>query len=520
MEVVLETRESHPEPIRYSSALPDGTTLPQAMHILLGDLGRTFDQTAAELRQTGELDEAKLVYGWGESYPTAANRILPYMAAAFAALTGKTADELSAAELTAEELAVLRTVFGKMSGADCTLTETDVTLVPAPAADAAPEEDDVPASAPEENGVPAAAPEEKEAPAITTRRTFTMSLSFSGDVSPLGIDAAARERYEALRGGAEWEKLVSLCGGDAWVESGAGAPASSLREDVVRLALAQQGKIDYRWGGKHNALGRSAAWDFPQQSESGEIYVDGLDCSGFVTWVFINAAGTAEAVSSIGEGTGAQRRVCEEITREELQPGDLVFGGNGSPGSEHIGIVTGFSDDGRVVMCHCMQGGVTVSFAEDFDMTRYYRPAEYYELYETPDTVPEISAAEYASAPEGTVWLVTVSEAPGTRCRWTFDGEEMLFSEKYGAWCALTTTPDAAETRLSRLRQNGAAAVSYNGDVNASGVTDINDAQTIYTIGCGQQSFEAKNAVAWLQADLNGDGKITTDDASEILRLI
>ncbi len=92
--------------------------------------------------------------------------------------------------------------------------------------------------------------------------------------------------------------------------SGAGTAGSSpargrvytLREDVVRLALAQQGRIEYLWGGKYNNLGRSPFWGFPQQNENGEIFTDGLDCSGFVTWVLLNAAGTVEALPTIGEG--------------------------------------------------------------------------------------------------------------------------------------------------------------------------------------------------------------------------
>ena len=70
------------------------------------------------------------------------------------------------------------------------------------------------------------------------------------------------------------------------------------------------------------------------------------------------------------------------------------------------------------------------------------------------------------------------------------------------------------------MRQNGRIELSYDGDVNVSGITDINDVQRIYSIGCGQQSFEAKNADAWLKADLNGDGRVTADDASELLRFI
>ena len=127
---------------------------------------------------------------------------------------------------------------------------------------------------------------------------------------------------------------------------------------------------------------------------------------------------------------------------------------------------------------------------------------------------------EYAGSEDGAVYLVKVAAEPGTRCRWTLDGAEMLYSETYGAWCALTTANDAA-ARVSRVRCSGGSdTVCYDGDVNGSGVTEINDAQRIYSISCGQQRFETKNAEAWLKADLNGDGRITAEDASEILRLI
>ena len=198
----------------------------------------------------------------------------------------------------------------------------------------------------------------------------------------------------------------------------------------------------------------------------------------------------------------------------------VLVGGEGTAETDHVGIVTGFADDGRVLMCHCMRGGVTLSYAEDFGMDNYYRPAAYYAAYETPETLPEISVTEYAGSEDGAVYLVKVAAEPGTRCRWTLDGAEMLYSETYGAWCVLTTANDAA-ARVSRVRCSGGSdTVCYDGDVNGSGVTEINDAQRIYSISCGQQRFETKNAEAWLKADLNGDGRITAEDASEILRLI
>ena len=481
------------EPSEYFPVLTEGLPFPQALDALLDGLVQTLVLTEAEQSAEKEIEEITLAYGNGTL--TDNMDALPFIAAAFAAKTGKTADELTEADLTAKELSVLRTVFGAMSAVSCTLMETDMTD----------------GTLNDETGEPNV---------IKTKYALSFKILLSRSASALLVTAEEQERYQALCTGDEWDKLLSLWRGYGWVESGAGERVYTLREDVVRLALAQQGRIEYLWGGKYNDLGRSPFWGFPQQNENGEIFTDGLDCSGFVTWVLLNAAGTVEALPTIGEGTSAQRLACEAITREELRPGDLVFGGEGTAETDHVGIVTGFADDGRVLMCHCMRGGVTVSYAEDFGMDNYYRPAAYYAAYETPETLPEISVTEYAGSEDGAVYLVKVAAEPGTRCRWTLDGAEMLCSETYGAWCALTTANDAA-ARVSRVRCSGGSdTVCYDGDVNGSGVTEINDAQRIYSISCGQQRFETKNAEAWLKADLNGDGRITAEDASEILRLI
>ena len=489
----LETRETAVEPSEYFPVLTEGLPFPQALDALLDGLVQTLVLTEAEQSAEKEIEEISLAYGNGTL--TDNMDALPFIAAAFAAKTGKTADELTEADLTAKELSVLRTVFGAMSAVSCTLMETDMTD----------------GTLNDETGEPNV---------IKTKYALSFKILLSRSASALLVTAEEQERYQALCTGDEWDKLLSLWRGYGWVESGAGERVYTLREDVVRLALAQQGRIEYLWGGKYNNLGRSPFWGFPQQNENGEIFTDGLDCSGFVTWVLLNAAGTVEALPTIGEGTSAQRLACEAITREELRPGDLVFGGEGTAETDHVGIVTGFADDGRVLMCHCMRGGVTLSYAEDFGMDNYYRPAAYYAAYETPETLPEISVTEYAGSEDGAVYLVKVAAEPGTRCRWTLDGAEMLYSETYGAWCALTTANDAA-ARVSRVRCSGGSdTVCYDGDVNGSGVTEINDAQRIYSISCGQQRFETKNAEAWLKADLNGDGRITAEDASEILRLI
>lgn len=105
------------------------------------------------------------------------------------------------------------------------------------------------------------------------------------------------------------------------------APASSARASAVALALSKVGS-PYRWG----ATGPSS-----------------FDCSGLVNWAFeqagIEVPRTSRALSQSGT----------PVSRDELQPGDLVF--FYSPVS-HVGIYIG---DGQMV--HASTSGKPVAVA-------------------------------------------------------------------------------------------------------------------------------------------------------------
>lgn len=64
---------------------------------------------------------------------------------------------------------------------------------------------------------------------------------------------------------------------------------------------------------------------------------DKFDCSGFVQYVYINSVGV-----SLPRVSSDQANVGTEITRDQLQPGDLVFfTTDGSGGVSHVGIYVG-----------------------------------------------------------------------------------------------------------------------------------------------------------------------------------
>lgn len=77
------------------------------------------------------------------------------------------------------------------------------------------------------------------------------------------------------------------------------------------------------------------------------------DCSGFVTWSFIN---TGFSASAIGHGTSSQLAKGTRISLSSAQPGDLAFYNDIS----HVGIVGGTDDSGNILVIHCASGANNV----------------------------------------------------------------------------------------------------------------------------------------------------------------
>ena len=153
---------------------------------------------------------------------------------------------------------------------------------------------------------------------------------------------------------------------------------SPEREAVVRTACSLVGKVNYFWGGKSLVIGWDARWGELRQvtaagsSTTGTYRPYGLDCSGFVDWVFYNATGGQHI---IGHGGGAtmQHNYCTVISWSDAQPGDLVF----YPDNSHVGIVGGRDANGELLIIHCASGynNVVVTGLEGF--TSIARP-DYY----------------------------------------------------------------------------------------------------------------------------------------------
>lgn len=174
------------------------------------------------------------------------------------------------------------------------------------------------------------------------------------------------------------EDVYSVSGDTAALLRNLPEGLSPEREAVVRSACSLVDKVNYFWGGKSLVLGWDSRWGELRQvtaagsSTTGTYRPYGLDCSGFVDWVFYNQSSGSYV---IGHGGGAtmQHSYCTNISWADAQPGDLVF----YPDNSHVGIVGGRDANGELLIIHCASGynNVVVTGLEGF--TSIARP-DYY----------------------------------------------------------------------------------------------------------------------------------------------
>ena len=155
---------------------------------------------------------------------------------------------------------------------------------------------------------------------------------------------------------------------------------SNERRMVVQYALSLVGKVNYFWGGKSLILGWDSRWGTPTvvsaagSPTTGTTRPYGMDCSGFVDWVFYNVSSGSYVIGK-GGGCISQHNNCYAISWSEAQPGDLVF----YPNDMHIGIVGGWDANGNIQIIHCASGslnGVVITGKSGF--TSIARPYYYH----------------------------------------------------------------------------------------------------------------------------------------------
>ena len=146
------------------------------------------------------------------------------------------------------------------------------------------------------------------------------------------------------------------------------ADLSQTRRDIIYFALNSVGKVPYYWGGKASYPGYEGNnfGALVSSDEQGRV-LKGLDCSGWISWVYWSVTG--ERLT--GESTSSLILCGEKISRSELQPGDIVVR---TGTSAHVVMFLGWSADGRMNVIHESSASVNNVTIKTMDAAwPYYR---------------------------------------------------------------------------------------------------------------------------------------------------
>ena len=278
--------------------------------------------------------------------------------AVFASHTAGAQNGVDVAQLTPDRVSRLQAVFWQM----CFITSTTETV-------------EIPDSNP-------------DADIDDSRTETTLTITITGKTAQemrtaLGFTDFQNEMLDVLL--SDVSMLNSLIGNMSISQQDALELLRSLPQDlsperraVVQHTLSLVGKVNYFWGGKSLVLGWDSRWGQLREVTStgspttGTYRPFGLDCSGFVDWVFYNASG-GEYILGHGGGAAAQHRYCEQIGWGEAQPGDLVF----YPDDSHIGIVGLRDVTGNLLIIHCASGRNNVVITDSSGFMTVGRPLYY-----------------------------------------------------------------------------------------------------------------------------------------------
>ncbi len=135
----------------------------------------------------------------------------------------------------------------------------------------------------------------------------------------------------------------------------------------------------------------------------------------------------------------------------------------------------------------------------------------------------EVSVSRYLELNDKTMMLITVKGTPEGGKAFTYDGNTMYKVEGYGtdryAWLVIvdkgqTLTQEEAAAKVAISAADNVVTITRGFDVNMTGKVDVNDAQLVYDMYNGAyDGFETVNMRKFLQADVNGDCTLNSQDA-------
>lgn len=139
-----------------------------------------------------------------------------------------------------------------------------------------------------------------------------------------------------------------------------------------------------------------------------------------------------------------------------------------------------------------------------------------------------VDVAQYLTLDGKVMYLVTASGTLPEGQVAKYDGMSMFWSEKYNAYAYLVISADDLEAvkaeaaaKVKVAEGTSAGTVNYSGDVNGTGLIDVNDAQLTYDMyNTKYSSFDVVSMLKFLNADVSGDKTVNVSDATAIVNLI
>ncbi len=178
------------------------------------------------------------------------------------------------------------------------------------------------------------------------------SLSYQQLIQPINMNSIktkmGRSEYKF-----DSKKNVNF----SYIEPTLPTKGSFKRSDIIRAARSLLG-IPYWMGGGHHYSGNSEHiyngidpdWGkkvtAPKEGQTNaKRTYHGLDCSGFVRWVYKYVTG-----KNVGNRAADIYKASEKISKSQLKPGDIGFYSSSS--GNHIGIFLGKGTDGKYYYIH------------------------------------------------------------------------------------------------------------------------------------------------------------------------
>jgi cell wall-associated NlpC family hydrolase len=152
---------------------------------------------------------------------------------------------------------------------------------------------------------------------------------------------------------------------------------SDKRKIIVEKAMSLRGSVGYFWNGKSTNHGIDPKWGTEKTCKyHNKKEPFGLDCSGYVEWVFANSGFdfSEKSKHGIGRGTKNQWIRTHEIAYDDALPGDLAFKQPPtSSGINHVGIIVGRDDEKQLMVVNCSSAESTVVITPYSEVFRYIR---------------------------------------------------------------------------------------------------------------------------------------------------